>query len=722
MQLPAPYRDAAPIYRAAGWSGVLPIPYGTKKLLAKGWTGHNGQWPSGADIQAWLDDPALDAGGGNIALRLPPDVIGIDVDAYAGKNGAASFTARLQQWGPLPPTWISTARDDGVSGIRLFRVPDGLRWPGQAGEHIEIIQVGHRYLVVSPSLNPDSGTRYRWIRPDGIVSTAPPGPDDLPELPIPWILGLTGGEAAEDATHADLAPSDVQAWIVAHHRNGMCRATIAVLAKLLGELHTGSAHEALRRTFGLCRLAEQGHTGLADALVQVRAAFHAEATRTGRRGTVRSDDDAEQEWRRSLAGAVRRVVGSPSIGPDEEPVDPCVDPFAALVDPAWLATATPAPAALAGPPAVAAQTVTGDVTEQSGAGIPEGAFAAEGDTWRRRDLAAARRGEPLAPTLLTRSDKRCLFYPGKINALIGESESGKSWLALLAIAQEINAGNHVVYVDFEDTDRTLVARLAMLGCDPDIVDERVAYISPEETLTPAAAEILAAEMAVGAPTLVVLDGVNAAMARLGLDSNSTTDATRFAQILLARLVAGGAGVITIDHVSKNKETRGKGGIGSQAKRAMISGAAIAAEVVTPFGRGMTGKIRLLVDKDRHGGVREHAAFGKTAGTAIIRSLINPDRVTLEIDPSDDRPISERGPFRPTGLMEKASRFLASQGEAMSTRAIEDAVKGKREHIAAALSALAQGRYVDVSDGPRGARLYRHVTVYREMDDLVEDGE
>jgi hypothetical protein len=37
--------------------------------------------------------------------------------------------------------------------------------------------------------------------------------------------------------------------------------------------------------------------------------------------------------------------------------------------------------------------------------------------------------------------------------------------------------------------------------------------------------------------------VNAAMARLGLDSNSTTDATRFAQVLLSRLVAGGASVV-----------------------------------------------------------------------------------------------------------------------------------------------------------------------------------
>jgi hypothetical protein len=103
------------------------------------------------------------------------------------------------------------------------------------------------------------------------------------------------------------------------------------LARLLDELHTGSAHEALRRTFGLARLAEQGHSGLADALMQTRAAFHAEVTRPGRRGSTRTADDAEQESRRSLAGAVRKVVGSAVVDPDEPmPVDPCEDPFAAL--------------------------------------------------------------------------------------------------------------------------------------------------------------------------------------------------------------------------------------------------------------------------------------------------------------------------------------------------------------------------------------------------------
>ena len=379
---PTPYRDAAPVYRDAGWSGVIPLPYASKRLELKGWTGHGGAWPSFADVQAWCDSDAPDEGGGNIALRLPADVIGIDVDAYSGKKGGDTFAKAVAKWGELPATWISTARDDGVSGIRLFRIPDGLRWPGELGPHVEIIQVGHRYLVVWPSVHPDTGGRYRWIRPDGLTSTVPPGPDDLPELPEAWVAGITRGELAEEVRHADLSDPQVRDWLVAHHRPGVCRAMRITLEKLLGELTTGSAHEALRRTFGLARLAEQGHTGLVEAIHLTYDAFIREATRPDRTGKTRSVADAEGEWRRSLAGAVRRVVGSPSVGPGEQPVDPCADPFAALVDPAYISPAEPR---LADPPTPAAQIPAEPPAGSSpGADTPRVLFAADGDTWRRR--------------------------------------------------------------------------------------------------------------------------------------------------------------------------------------------------------------------------------------------------------------------------------------------------------------------------------------------------
>ena len=114
---PTPYRDAAGTYRAAGWVGVLPIPYRSKKMRKEGWTGHAGDWPSAADIEAWCETDRTDEGGGNIALRLPPDVIGVDVDNYGDKRGGADLVAVVERWGELPPTWKSTP-----SGLKFTAV------------------------------------------------------------------------------------------------------------------------------------------------------------------------------------------------------------------------------------------------------------------------------------------------------------------------------------------------------------------------------------------------------------------------------------------------------------------------------------------------------------------------------------------------------------------------------------------------------------------------
>jgi hypothetical protein len=88
------------------------------------WIGHTAPYPSWPDVQAWTDG---DEGAGNLALRLPPDVLGLDVDNYAGKTGADTIAQLTAQYGPLPAAPNSTSRDDG-SGIRLYRVPEGHGW------------------------------------------------------------------------------------------------------------------------------------------------------------------------------------------------------------------------------------------------------------------------------------------------------------------------------------------------------------------------------------------------------------------------------------------------------------------------------------------------------------------------------------------------------------------------------------------------------------------
>jgi AAA domain/Bifunctional DNA primase/polymerase, N-terminal len=190
-----PYAQAADVYWNAGWRGILPLPARCKLAPPEGWTGGASGDPSYADVTTWAEDGH---GRGNIALRLPADVLGIDVDAYGEKKGADTLRDAEQRFGPLPPTWIATSRDDGISGIRLYKVPEGLWWPDAVGEHIDVIRRSHRYAVVWPSIHPE-GRPYHWIDPGSVVANTVPKLDELPDLPGGWVDGLTRSRGLESA-------------------------------------------------------------------------------------------------------------------------------------------------------------------------------------------------------------------------------------------------------------------------------------------------------------------------------------------------------------------------------------------------------------------------------------------------------------------------------------------------------------------------------------------
>jgi hypothetical protein len=187
------YAMVARQYLQAGWA-PLPLPKGAKASPPPGTTGTDGRWPTPADVDTWREQWP----DGNVALRLPDTVIGIDVDDYDGKGGGDTLRSLEAGNGPLPPTWLSTSRGQGTSGIRLYRVPAGTRLPGVLGPGIDVIQHHHRYMLVPPSVHP-SGERYRIYDPTGNRAMRPPAVDELPELPAAWIAALRAGQPAAPA-------------------------------------------------------------------------------------------------------------------------------------------------------------------------------------------------------------------------------------------------------------------------------------------------------------------------------------------------------------------------------------------------------------------------------------------------------------------------------------------------------------------------------------------
>lgn len=181
----APYATAGRPLTRAGWFAIV-LPPRAKDPPPIAFTGYRAKPVNRDDVKRWeVSEP-----NGNVAIRLPGDVIGIDVDNYDLKRGAEDLRALEEQHGALPPTWSSTSRPGTGSGIRLFRVPMGTRFPPALSSSIEIVQAHHRYVIVSPSIHPE-GRVYHWYDTGGERSDNPPAVDDVAELPWAWIEALS---------------------------------------------------------------------------------------------------------------------------------------------------------------------------------------------------------------------------------------------------------------------------------------------------------------------------------------------------------------------------------------------------------------------------------------------------------------------------------------------------------------------------------------------------
>lgn len=308
IEASGPYGQAWELYRRAGWAGVLPLPPGRKGPPPAGFTGWAGVDPSRADIQVWLDEGRA---AGNIGMHLPLGMYGLDVDNYGGKTGGAALAALVEQLGPLPATWIVSSRDDGVSGIRLYRawLPPGRVWidePAGHGVGIEAIHKGHRYAVVWPSVHPETGRVYTW-RHEGQVYGIVPTLAELPELPAAWVEALSRPGEVRQGTQAghDETVETVTRW-----REGEpCERVVRATERAMGGLAAGAAGAALHPaaeagTWELACLGHEGHAGVRRALAEHYAGHL--AARAARDGEA-ARRDADGEWWRLVRGAVGKL-------------------------------------------------------------------------------------------------------------------------------------------------------------------------------------------------------------------------------------------------------------------------------------------------------------------------------------------------------------------------------------------------------------------------------
>lgn len=484
-----PFAAAAVVYAELGWS-AFPLPSGRKAPPPAGLTGRAGRDATSADVAGWLaTQPEA-----NIGLRMPAGVVALDVDEHDERHGAATIAVLEAELGPLPPTFVCSARP-WPAGHRYYRVPEHVELVDSAGPNVDVIQRHHRYAVVWPSTHPETGSVYQWCDPDGVLC-APPAPEDLPELPAAWVDKLRTDRPAQPAPAQEPAGPTFSApdptgpaAIVARHR---------------AELPGGRHDATVRAVAALARAASRGQPGALAAFDAVREQFR---TAVEREPGGRGPGDWQREWVRMVAGAEQLVHRTP----DEPEHLEAAGGVAGLVD--WSELwASPEP----------------------------------GEDFIARPLLA--RGRSHAVYAGAKSGKSLLMLDVAAALAAGRSVLGQAPAPPVC----------VLYLDFEMTAADLRERLDSMGYGPADDLSRFAYyllptLPPLDT--PAGGAKLAELVERHRPELVVVDTTGRAVAGPENDADTIRGFYRHSGSMLKR---AGCTVVRLDHAGKDAERGQRG--------------------------------------------------------------------------------------------------------------------------------------------------------------------
>lgn len=340
-----PFAKGALLYHRAGWF-PFPLKPRKKNPYDMGFTGRKNPWPAD-ELEAITEQLRVAPPNCNIGIWLQDGYLGIDVDDYKSAKddkthpGGETLRKLERELGKLPDTWISSARSDGVSGIRLYRTPKGLQWPGKAGDGIDIVQKIHRFIACYPSWNPDAQSMYRWYppgcRPDGkpsnkyrVDSTRVTGgfkhalileadsvshipqASEVATLPAKWVDFLTRGriKATERPIDMDSTVAEVDKW----SKTGLAKYALPAnkWCKELTERYKfwaaavksdPSSHDKITGAhWQFIAMGVEGHQGWGTAVERFEKFWSREAQLRGKR----TEEEARRESFRSRTNALRQ--------------------------------------------------------------------------------------------------------------------------------------------------------------------------------------------------------------------------------------------------------------------------------------------------------------------------------------------------------------------------------------------------------------------------------
>lgn len=217
--------DAAIIYARSGWR-IFPC-IGKDPLTAHGF--HDASADESQVRRWWRQWPTA-----NIAGALPEGTFAIDEDPRKGGDFARTMLELAR--GPLPLTLRQLTGADGYHWI--YRVPAGAsarQGANVIGDGLDTRVSGKGYLMLAPSVHPETGNRWRW---NSIIAPV--------EAPA-WLLDLVAVKSAP-ARQPYTPPTRCHPMIL-DRRQRYARRALELIAAEVAHAPEGARNDTLNKAW-----------------------------------------------------------------------------------------------------------------------------------------------------------------------------------------------------------------------------------------------------------------------------------------------------------------------------------------------------------------------------------------------------------------------------------------------------------------------------------------
>jgi hypothetical protein len=327
---------------------------------------------------------------------------------------------------------------------------------------------------------------------------------------------------------------------------------------------------------------------------------------------------------------------------------------------------------------------------------------AAGSSWGRIDLGDiyAKGLRVPDPTVVRRSDGKCLFYEGLPNVVFGDPSAGKTAFLQYAAAEEMKAGHAVYVVDYETNPILWLFRMRALGLSDELVAEKLYYLNLSDGYRPPTEFDPTAR-------LVIIDSLSSVVSATAGDSNAVEGIEAAYRQVVLPFTRDGMAAVLIDHLGNGDKGRP---MGSMRKTGIVQGAMYKMETDQgqKFARGKVGSSTISLYKDNAGGT------GGSKGEAVARFVMDSTQALMRCEVA---PISTGETLAEMAANTQDATVLAKQrifdalkedeGSGLTKTEMKNVAKCNYDVFTRAFADLVEGQTI-ATFKPDGARTERYV--------------